>query len=87
MNKDHFGVYRICIAIWILTGLAWFAAILTAVQETMEKTSKKIVHKDNDSVRDVNGNQEAFVQSMCYDMNIYIQTDIASSPFEHYIYP
>ena len=58
IHKDRVGIYRICIAIWILTGLAWFAAIIAGVQETMEKTGKKIADKEDDSTRDVNGNQE-----------------------------
>ena len=56
--------------------LAWFAAIITAVQETMEKTSKKIVQKDNDSTADVNGNQEAFVQNMQEQNGILDSKDV-----------
>ena len=40
------GLYRICLGIWILFGLAWFAAVITAVQEIMEKTSKKLTNTD-----------------------------------------
>ena len=46
MNKNRRGVYRICLGIWILFGLAWFAAVIAAVQEIMEKTSKKLTDTD-----------------------------------------
>ena len=64
MSTNRRGIYRIGLGIWILFGLAWFASVIAAVQEIMEKTSKKLTDTDEkDSMADVNGYQETQVQN------------------------
>ena len=64
MNKNRRGVYRICLGIWILFGLVWFAAVIAAVQEIMEKNSKKLTDTDEkDPTAHFNGYQETHMQN------------------------